>query len=56
MTTRFDNEWSFLKPDLQMIEDDFLRKIEIKFNSVARSDADIAKLGFLEDILTIMEK
>ena len=56
LTTRFENEWSFLKPDVQMIEDDFLRKIEIRFNSVARSDADIAKLGFLENILKIMEK
>ena len=39
-----------------LTEDSFLRKVEIKFDSKARTEADRARLDFLEDILkTIVE-
>ena len=54
--TNFIHDWSFLKPSIQLTEDSFLRKVEIKFDSNARTEADRAKLDFLEDILkTIVE-
>ena len=54
--TNFNHDWSFLQPSIQLTEDSFLRKIEIKFDSKARTEADRARLDFLEDILkTIVE-
>ena len=56
MNTNFNHDWSFLQPSIQLTEDSFLRKIEIKFDSKARTEADRARLDFLEDILkTIVE-
>jgi len=54
--TNFNHDWSFLQPNIQLTEDSFLRKVEIKFDSKARTEADRARLDFLEDILkTIVE-
>ena len=54
--TNFIHDWSFLQPSIQLTEDSFLRKVEIKFDSKARTEADRAKLDFLEDILkTVVE-
>ena len=54
--TNFNHDWSFLQPNIQLTEDSFLRKVEINFDSKARTEADKARLEFLEDILkTIVE-
>ena len=54
--TNFNHDWSFLKPNIQLTEDSFLRKVDIKFDSKARTESDKARLEFLEDILkTIAE-
>ena len=54
-TTTFEDDWSFLRPKVQYIkEDTFVNKVEIKFDSTARTTADKAKLGFLEEILNII--
>ena len=56
MNTNFNHDWSFLQPSIQLTEDSFLKKVEIKFDSKARTEADRAKLDFLEDILkTVVE-
>ena len=54
--TNFNHDWSFLQPSIQLTADSFLSKVEIKFDSKARTEADRARLDFLEDILkTIVE-
>ena len=54
--TNFIHDWSFLQPSIQLTGDSFLREVEIKFDSKARTEADRARLDFLEDILkTIVE-
>ena len=52
----FEDDWSFLQPDVKFFEDEFLKKIEITFFSTTRSDAERARLEFLEDILNIIVK
>ena len=53
-TTKFEDDWSFLQPEIKYFEDTFLKKIEIKFYSTTRSVAERAKLDFLEEILNII--
>ena len=50
LDTNFDHDWSFLRPRIQIIEDSFLRKVEVKFETLAKTQADRALLKFLEDI------
>ena len=54
-TTVFEDDWSFLQPEVQYIkEDTFVNRVEIKFDSTARTIADKAKIGFLEEIFNII--
>merc|ERR1712228_732789 len=53
-TTNFVHDWSFLQPKIHMPEiPGILFAMRIHFDSAARSDADKARLAFLEDILKI---
>ena len=47
------SSWSGLKPILNLDKDDMgnLQEVTIKFDTAAITDADRAKLKFLEDIL-----
>ena len=58
-TTVFENDWSFLQPKVQYLQPNILKptfaeKIEVKFESYARTIADKARIDFLEKILNIM--
>ena len=53
--TVFEDDWSFLQPKVQYIQEDtFLNRVELSFDSKARTDADKARINFLEEILNIM--
>ena len=53
-TTNFVHDWSFLQPKIHMPENPDFVEMKIKFDSATRSDADKARLAFLEDILKII--
>ena len=53
--TVFEDDWSFLRPRVQYFQEDtFLNRVELSFHSKARTDADKARINFLEEILNIM--
>ena len=51
----FEDDWSFLRPKAQYFqEDSLLIRVELSFDSKARSNADKARINFLEEILNIV--
>ena len=53
--TVFEDDWSFLRPKVEYFQEDtFLNRVELSFDSKARTNADKARINFLEEILNIM--